>query len=107
MSKFDVILGMDWLTAFRFVIDYEHIRVTAYTQDSTSVTFQGEKHDVFPQTMYDSRWHGQLVGWLTSLTLEDKVRSNLGLPQVVCKYEDFFSRRATGITSAEGGRLLY
>ena len=31
MSEFDVILGMDWLTAYRVVIDYEHMRVTAYT----------------------------------------------------------------------------
>ena len=30
MSKFDVILGMDWLTAQRVVIDYDHRRVTAY-----------------------------------------------------------------------------
>ena len=41
MSEFYVILGMDWLTAYRVVIDYEHKRVTAYTQDSTSVVFQG------------------------------------------------------------------
>ena len=33
MSEFDVILGMDWLTAYRVVIDYERRRVTAYTQD--------------------------------------------------------------------------
>ena len=31
MSKFDVILGMDWLTAYRAVIDCEHRRVIAYT----------------------------------------------------------------------------
>ena len=29
MSEFDVILGMDWLTAYRVVIDCEHKRVTA------------------------------------------------------------------------------
>ena len=39
MSKFDVILGMDWLTAYRIVIDYECNRVTAYTQDGTRVVF--------------------------------------------------------------------
>ena len=33
MSEFDVILGMDWLTAYRVVIDCERRRVTAYTQD--------------------------------------------------------------------------
>ena len=31
MSEFDVILGMDWLTAYRVVIDCERSRVTAYT----------------------------------------------------------------------------
>ena len=39
MSEFDVILGMDWLTAYRVVIDCERRRVTAYTQDGTRVMF--------------------------------------------------------------------
>ena len=46
MSEFDVILGMDWLTTYRVVIDCEHMRVTAYTQDGTRVVFQGDKHDI-------------------------------------------------------------
>ena len=33
MSEFDVILRMDWLTAYRVVIDCERRRVTAYSQD--------------------------------------------------------------------------
>ena len=48
MSEFDVILGMDWLTAYRVVIDCERRRVTAYTQDCTRVVFQGDKHDILP-----------------------------------------------------------
>ena len=47
ISEFDVILG----------------RVTAYMQDGTSVVFQGDKHDIFPQTVYESRCQVQLVGW--------------------------------------------
>ena len=39
MSEFDVILGMDWLTSYRVVIDCERRRVTAYTQDDTRVVF--------------------------------------------------------------------
>ena len=39
MSEFNVILGMDWPTAYRVVIDCEHKRVTAYTQDGTRVVF--------------------------------------------------------------------
>ena len=39
MLEFDVILGMDWLTGYRVVIDCERRRVTAYTQDGTCVVF--------------------------------------------------------------------
>ena len=39
MSEFDVILGMDWLTAYKVVIDCERRRVTAYTQNGTRVVF--------------------------------------------------------------------
>ena len=55
MSEFDVILGMDWLTAYRVVIDRERRRVIAYTQDGTHVVFQGDKYDILPQTVYESR----------------------------------------------------
>ena len=48
MSEFDVILGMDWLTAYRVDIDCERRGVTAYTQDNTCVTFQRDKHNVLP-----------------------------------------------------------
>ena len=58
MSEFDVILRMDWLTAYRVVIDCERRRVTAYTQDGTRVVFQGDKHNIFPQTVYESRCQG-------------------------------------------------
>ena len=46
-----VIPGMDWLTAYKVVIDCERMRVTAYTQDGTHVVFQGDKHDILPQIM--------------------------------------------------------
>ena len=55
MSEFDVFLRMDWLTAYRVVIDCERMRVTAYTQDSTRVVFQGDKYDILPQIVYESR----------------------------------------------------
>ena len=58
MTEFDVILGMDWLMTHRLVIDCERKRVIAYTQDGTRVTFQGDKHNALPQTVYESRWHG-------------------------------------------------
>ena len=55
MSEFDVIFRMDWLIVYRVVIDCERRRVTAYTQDDTRVVFQGGKHDILPQTVYESK----------------------------------------------------
>ena len=47
MSEFDIILGIDWLTAYRVVIDCQRRRVTAHTQDGTRVVFQGEQARYF------------------------------------------------------------
>ena len=69
MSEFDIILGMDWMTAYRVIIDCERRRVTAYTQGGTRVVFQGDLHDILPQTVYESKCHGQLAGWLASFAL--------------------------------------
>ena len=90
VSEFDVILGMDWLIAYRVIIDCECRRVTAYTQDGTRVVFQGNKHGILPQTVYESRCQGQLACWLASLTLEEEVRPDLDLPRVVCELWMFF-----------------
>ena len=97
MSEFDVILGMDWLTSYRVVIDCERRRVTAYMQDGTRVVFEGDKHDILPQIVYESRCQGQLAGWLASLTLEDEERPNLDLPRVVCEYVDVFPDELPGL----------
>ena len=80
ISEFEVILRMDWLTAYRVVIDYDRTWVTAYTQDVIVLRLRGrsmmlyQKHDALPQTVHNSRWSRQLMGWLASLTLEDEVR---------------------------------
>ena len=97
ISEFEVILGMDWLTEHRVVIDCDRMRVTTYTPDGTCVEFQGNRHDVSPHIVYDSRWHGQLTGWLDSLTLEEEVRQDMSLLRVVCEYEDVFPDELPGL----------
>ena len=37
------------------------------------------------------------MGWLASLTLEDEVRQELGLPRIVCEYEDVFPNELPGL----------
>ena len=55
MSKFDVILWMDWLIAYKIIIDCERRRVTAYTQDGNRMVFQRDKNYILPQTVYESK----------------------------------------------------
>ena len=52
--------------------------------------FRGDKHDILPQTVYESKRQGQLASLLASLTLEDEVRPDLDLPRVVCEFVDIF-----------------
>ena len=59
--------------------------------------FQGNKHDILPQTVYESRCQGKLADWLASLTLEDEVRLDLDLPRVVYEYEDVFPDELSGL----------
>ena len=54
MSKFDVILRMDWLIAYMVVIDCERRRVTAYTQDGNRMVFQGGTIMTFCPGQYTS-----------------------------------------------------
>ena len=39
----------------------------------------------------------QLTGWLASLTLEDELRQDMSLAQVVCEYEDIFPNELPGL----------
>ena len=39
------------------------------------------------------------MGWLASLTLEDEVRQDLGIPRLVCEYEDVFLDELRGLPS--------
>ena len=97
ISDFDVIFGMDWLTAHRVVIDLIVGGLLPTHRMVFVLRFKGDKHDALPQTVYDFRWHGQLMGWLASLILEDEVRQELDLPRVVCEYEDVFLDELPGL----------
>ena len=61
------------------------------------MVFQGDKHDILPKKVYESKCQGQLAGWLASLTLEDEERQDLDLPRVVCEYVDVFLDELPGL----------
>ena len=49
ISDFDVILGMDWLTAHRVVIDCDRRWVNANTQDDIVLCFRGISMMLYPR----------------------------------------------------------
>ena len=61
------------------------------------MVFQGDKHDILSQTVYESKCQGQLAGWLASLTLEDEEGPDLDLPRVVCEYVDALPDELPGL----------
>ena len=82
MSEFDVILGMDWLTVYRVVVDCGRMRVTAYTQDDTRVVFQRASTIFSPDSI-----RVQVSGTVSGLASEPYPRgqgeTDLDLPRVV------------------------
>lgn len=56
MSNFDIILGMDWLSAHRAVIDCRQKKVVAHTQNGTCFQFKGDRQDPMVSTKH--RTHG-------------------------------------------------
>ena len=49
MQEFDVIRGMDWLTAYRVVIDCERRRVTAIRRTVLVLYFRGTSMIFYPR----------------------------------------------------------
>ncbi|XP_028101050.1 uncharacterized protein LOC114300363 [Camellia sinensis] len=97
MSDFDVILGMNWLSAHRATIDCYRKTVAAYSKDGTRFQFKEDKQDSLSLTFGKSKWHDHLAGWLASLVLEDKDRMELGLPRVMYEYIDVFPEELPGL----------
>ena len=85
------------MTAHKIIIDCDRKRFTTYTPDGVCFVFQWDKHDALSQAVYNSRWHGQLIGWLASLTLENEARHGLGLPWAVFEYKDVFLDKLPGL----------
>ena len=95
MSKFDVILGMDWLIGSLSIVSVGGLPPIRRTV--LMWYFKGDKHYILPHTVYESKCQGHLTGWLASLTLEDEERPDLDLPRVVCDYVDVFPDELPGL----------
>ncbi|XP_058189352.1 uncharacterized protein LOC131306938 [Rhododendron vialii] len=104
MVNFDIILGMDWLSAHRAIIDCHQKMVTAYTPDGIHFQFKRDRQTT-NSTTRRSKWQNQLFGWLASLQMEEADRMELGLPHIVCEYADVFPEELPGLSPHREIRL--
>lgn len=90
MSGFDVILGMDWLSSYRAVIDCYRQRVTVCTLSGDCFHFLGDRVGNVLPPMYDPRGRSELSGLLASFMSSECDEIQIELPRVVCEYSDVF-----------------
>ncbi|KAL7200235.1 hypothetical protein ACSBR1_032205 [Camellia fascicularis] len=90
MKGFDVILGMDWLSSYRAVIDCYRQRVTICTLSGECFHFLGDRVGSVLPLVYDPRGRGELSGLLTSFMSGECDETQVVLLRVVCEYSDVF-----------------
>ncbi|KAF5932581.1 hypothetical protein HYC85_028752 [Camellia sinensis] len=90
MKGFDVILGMDWLSSYRAVIDCYRQRVTLCTLSGEWFHFLGDRVGSVLPPGYDSRKRSELSSLLASFESGESGETQLVLPRVVCEYSDVF-----------------
>ncbi|XP_028125173.1 uncharacterized protein LOC114322117 [Camellia sinensis] len=97
MSNFDIILGMEWLSAHRAMINGHQRKVVAHTLDRTRIQFKGDRQDPMASTKHRMQWCDQIAGRIASLILNEECQGELELPCIVCEYADVFPTELTGL----------
>ena len=90
MKGFDVILGMDWLSSYRAVIDCYRQRVTCCTVSGESFHFLGDRVGSVLPPGYDPRGRSELSCLFASCIISECDETQAELPRVVCEYSDVF-----------------
>ena len=91
MSGFDVILGMDWLSLYRAIIDYYRQRVTVCTLSGNCFHFLGDRVGRVLPPVYDPQGRSELSCLLANCMSSKCDETRTELPRVVCEYSDIFS----------------
>lgn len=97
MSSFDVILGMDWLSSYRAVIDCFRQRVTVCTLGGDYFYFLGDRVDRALSPVFDPRSKNELSYLLATLLDSESARTRVELPSVVCEYPKVFPEDLTSL----------
>ncbi|KAL5836129.1 hypothetical protein ACOSQ4_015626 [Xanthoceras sorbifolium] len=99
--EFDVILGMDWLTRHRVVIDCELKRVTLRTVDGAEITMVGERRD-FLSNVISATAACKLIrkgceAYLAQVVDSRKVNAEIQNIPTVCDFADVFPEELPGL----------
>ncbi|KAL5815789.1 hypothetical protein ACOSQ3_024167 [Xanthoceras sorbifolium] len=99
--EFDVILGMDWLTRHRVVIDCELKRVTLRTVDGAEITMVGERRD-FLSNVISATAACKLIrkgceAYLAQVVDFRKVNAEIQNIPTVCDFADVFPEELPGL----------
>ncbi|XP_059626968.1 uncharacterized protein LOC132269732 [Cornus florida] len=96
MTGFDIILGMDWLSSFRVVIDCFRSRVSVCTPDEDCFCFVGDRCDPLTHSFYGVRSRDRQTFFLASLFADDDVEFyGVDYPAVVRDFLDMFPEDLT------------
>ncbi|XP_057510780.1 uncharacterized protein LOC130793157 [Actinidia eriantha] len=97
MSGFDIILGMDWLSSNRAIVDYFRRRVTITISSGDSFYFVGDRLDFSTSSLHHLRGRQYTAGYLASLWAEEGEAALDELPPIVCEYADVFPEDLPGL----------
>ncbi|XP_057506656.1 uncharacterized protein LOC130789864 [Actinidia eriantha] len=97
MSGFDIILGMDWLSSNRAIVDCFRRRVTITISSGDSFYFVGDRLDFSTSSLHHLRGRQYTAGYLASLWAEEGEAALDELPPIVCEYADVFPEDLPGL----------
>ncbi|XP_059639656.1 uncharacterized protein LOC132282041 [Cornus florida] len=100
ITGFDVILGMNWLSSFRAVIDCFRGRVLVCTPDGYCFCFMGDRCNPLTHSFYGVRGRDRHTFFLASLFADDDVEFyGVDYPAVVRDFFDVFPEDLTELPS--------
>ena len=101
MSGYDVILGMDWLTVYRALIDCHRRKIIFCLSDGFKVCFVGGKCVSLPFSQSDLCYQYVLrkesINFLACLCSKEKTQKDITKIPVVRKFKDVFPDELPGL----------
>lgn len=96
MFEFDVILGMDWHSRYKAIIDYGRRLITIQTPKGVTLRFFRNGSIHHPRTNLKARNH-DYTSLFSNLRIEESDSSQIEFIRVVSEYKDVFPEDLPGL----------